>query len=206
MEARYSKRGVFVEGDFVSVRYDLMPEPSAPGGTDSPFDGKRQADAASAACKALRNALEAAGYTVNRCLAPVYSLYVVELAAGCLGPATRRVAGDLYVGQTSKTVAERIQEHLKGNVGREGKRPLHSRVVHKHYVCTRQDLIPVTFPPALFCQEQSLRAESILRLCLERNGYRVNGGQERYDDVKAAVAGRDPGDALLSLVNQPAFE
>jgi hypothetical protein len=37
MEARYSKTGVLVEGDFVSVRYDLKPEACAPGGVDHPF-------------------------------------------------------------------------------------------------------------------------------------------------------------------------
>jgi len=37
METRYSKTGVLVEGDFVSVRYDLKPEACAPGGVDHPF-------------------------------------------------------------------------------------------------------------------------------------------------------------------------
>ena len=201
MEERYSRNGVFANGDFVSVRYDLMPESCAPGGRERPFLGKPQAADASAACKALRNRLEALGYTVNKTLAPVYSLYVIELAAGCLGQGTQPAAGDLYVGQTSKTVTQRIKEHLQGNVGREGKRSLHSRLVHRHYACTRQDLIPVGFPCNLFSQEQSLRAESLLRLCLEQRGYRVHGGQERYDEVRAAVAGGAPTQAVPTILN-----
>ena len=140
------------------IRYDLMDESSF--ATHSLADTGKQE---------MIERLSRLGHAVNG-TATVYRTYVIELddsdKPGHLGW--------LYVGQTSKPIADRIDEH------RTGTRFRSSTKVRKHFRSARLDLAN---PQAFFLQEDALLAESRLRVQLERLGYLVEGGQEKYEEA-----------------------
>jgi hypothetical protein len=189
LEQRLARKGVYMQGDYVAVRSDLMPPADAFGGRDNPAVVPAGKKALEEAYIALRSDLEAAGCTVNRRDAAVYRLYVCGLEKGCIARGKGVSCGDLYVGQTSKTIETRLQEHRTGHNGSGRERFRSNKYVRKHFEGLRQSLVPNGFPEALFCLEHALRAESLLRLWLERDGYTVEGAKERYEDMKRAAAG-----------------
>lgn len=111
--------------------------------------------------------LEAAGFTVNRSQ-ELWRVYVLEL-----GPAPEGVMGWVYVGETSKDVDERIEQHRTAQLRKDGKASLNSRVVTRHFVRRRHDLEP---PYPLFSREQSRQLESEWAERLRAKGYKVDGG------------------------------
>jgi hypothetical protein len=183
MAARYLRNGIYRPGDFVAVRHDLMPEDMTPGGRDNPFMMPAEEASLRSSKAALRQRLEASGYTVNQSL-DVWSLYVIELDGAIVAKRQRAYKGYLYVGQTSQPVEQRIEQHRLGkNYPRKGRRHIHSRIAHKHFQRPRLDLIPDGFPKQLFCLEHALQAESMLRRRFEEIGYKVEGGTERYESI-----------------------
>ena len=109
------------------------------------------------------------GYAVNGD-ATTYRIYVIELD-GSKKPDHR---GWLYVGQTSKPVAERIEEHRTGRLHR------HSPRAFRHFRQPRLDLADAR---EYYDRGDAELAESRLRVRLERLGYAVDGGQERYEEA-----------------------
>ena len=124
----------------------------------------------------VRERLWAKGYTVDSRLT-VYSLYVIELDPSGISD---EFVGYLYVGYTSKNRAERLEQHRLG-LRSGGNNRGYSTIAHRLYVRDRDDLTPQR---VLFSEESALRAESRLRVRLERRGYKVVGGQERLDVVR----------------------
>ena len=188
LEQRLARKGVYVQGDYVAVRSDLMPPADAFGGRDNPAVLPAGKKAFEETYTTLRDDLEAAGCTVNRRAASVYRLYVCGLTKGCIARGKGVSCGDLYVGQTSKTIETRLQEHRTGHNGSGRERFRSNKYVRKHFEVLRQSLVPRGFPEIFFCIEHALRAESLLRLCLERDCYTVEGAKERYDVIRRVAA------------------
>jgi hypothetical protein len=203
LEQRLARKGVYMQGDYVAVRSDLMPPADAFGGRDNPAVFPAGKKALEETYITLRSDLEAAGCTVNRRESAVYRLYVCGLEKGCIARRKGASCGDLYVGQTSKTIEARLQEHRTGHDGSGRERFRSNKYVRKHFEELRQSLIPGEFPEVLFCLEHALRAESLLRLWLERDGYTVEGAQERYGDMKRAAAGSSLGTVLENRLMWP---
>lgn len=158
LDAVWNKKRAKRPNRWGPIRYDLMDESSF---ATRPLanTGKQE----------MIERLSRLGHAVNG-TATVYRTYVIELddsdKPGHLGW--------LYVGQTSKPIADRIDEH------RTGTRFRSSTKVRKHFRCARLDLAN---PQAFFLQEDALLAESRLRVQLERRGYLVEGGQEKYEEA-----------------------
>lgn len=113
--------------------------------------------------------LRTKGYTVNR-TTTAYRTYVINLHNPNLKDPGK---GYVYVGQTSKTPEQRLQEHLTGAVSTQG-RNLASRVVKKHGV----DLNPTLMTDRIYLtQKQALKAERRLAERLRDQGYVVEGGR-----------------------------
>lgn len=143
-------------GRWGALRYDLM--------DDASFDDR---PAAEEHVREVRIRLARLGHAVNG-VADIYRTYVIEL-----DPSQKPDhVGWLYVGQTVKPVAERVEEH------RTGRRFRHSPVVRKHFRRERPELADVQ---QYYLREDALLAESRLRVRLESLGYAVEGGQERYE-------------------------
>ncbi len=142
------------------IRYDLMDRRS--------FDDRITAREHR---EATIDRLTRLGHAVNG-NSRMYRTYVLELD-GSHRPEHR---GWLYVGQTSKTFEERLAEHL------DAASRLGSMKVRKNFVRARLDLADVN---PWFDPEDALMAESRLRVRLEKLGYSVDGGQERYDRALA---------------------
>ena len=163
------------------VLYDLMPEHHEPGGKDNPFILPAQKEDCRQAKGRLCTELMAKGYTIGSDLT-VWHLYLVELK-----PPQRprqQHKGYLYVGQTSLSVSERIEQHRLGPAYPWKGKPKHSRDCHKGFLQSRLDLIPEKFQQTYFSKESALIAEADLRLHFERLGYKVRGGKERYEQQK----------------------
>lgn len=158
LDAVWDKRRVKRPGQWGPIRYDLMHEAS--------FDTRRSAETEK---QLTIERLSRLGHAVNG-VSTVYRTYVIELDDSN----KPGHAGWLYVGQTSKPIAERIDEH------RTGTRFRSSSKVRKHFRCARLDLAD---PKRFFLQEDALMAESRLRVWLEGQGYLVDGGQERYEEA-----------------------
>lgn len=172
--------------EIVDVLYHLMPRRDQPGGQDCPFVLPAQSDAKQAVTKKLRQQLQCDGYTVNDDMT-VWHLYAIELKPAdtkATAKKSRRVA--LYVGQTSRGIAERIRQHREGHVNAKGQR-LHSSLCHRSFHRPRLDLVPEELQQTLYCKEDALMAEADLRIHLERQGYRVFGGTERLDERRHAL-------------------
>ena len=166
----------------VNVVYEAMPAAGQPGGRDQPFTRPIQQKRIRAAEKMLRQRLRCDGYTVNGDLT-VWHLYVIELEPAAHDEAA---AGYLYVGQTSQPVDDRIRQHREGHHTPKGQR-LHSQIAHRRFLRPRLDLLPADFCQTFFCQDDALTAEADLRLALEAEGYRVEGGTESYDERRQAL-------------------
>ena len=126
-------------------------------------------DRASRVRNALITTLRVRGYTVNRATT-AYRTYVINLH----NPRLRDPAkGYVYVGQTSKTPQQRLQEHLTGAVSTQGHN-LASRVVKKHGVDLNRTLMTDRI---YLTQKQALKAELRLAERLRDQGYVVEGGR-----------------------------
>ncbi|MDA0371998.1 MAG: hypothetical protein O3C62_11365 [Actinomycetota bacterium] len=158
LDALWEKRRTKRPGQWGPLRYDLMHESS--------FDTRPSAETEK---KAMIERLSRLGHAVNG-VSTEYRTYVIELDDSD----KPGHAGWLYVGQTSKPIAERIDEH------RTGARFRSSSKVRKHFRSARLDLAD---PQAFFLQEDALMAEARLRIRLEQQGYLVDGGQERYEEA-----------------------
>lgn len=163
--------------------YELMPSHSQPGGRDNPFIRPTQNDEIKAAAKALRERLRCDGFTVNGDKT-VWHLYVIELDRS-RQDGKAQPKGDLYVGQTSLAVEDRIRQHREGHISPRGHQ-LHSRLCHKYFKRPRMDLLPKDFQQTLYCKGDALTAEADLRIYFESQGYRVAGGTERLDERRKA--------------------
>lgn len=109
------------------------------------------------------------GYTVNRDTT-VYRMYVIELDPEGIDDGGR---GYLYVGETSKPIEERFEQHRTGARNTAGTVKLASAVVYKRGLCLRHDLIP---GGVYFSRKASKEAEARLAERLRGRGYRVEGG------------------------------
>lgn len=110
----------------------------------------------------LMNQLGAQGYTINQ-ITTVYRLYVIELNPD---PAKDGDAKAVYVGETSKSVDERFQQHLCGGMRA-------SPHVVKRGVRILSNLTPRQL---YFSREESKAAEARLAERLRKRGYAVYGG------------------------------
>lgn len=161
------------------VCYELMPPSDEPGGKATPFGVPEEAGKVKAAMKALRERLTGQGFTVNGDMR-IWHVYVIELHDRKTTSRTAPPRGYLYVGQTSLPIEERARQHQLGPGYPWKKRPAFSRQCHKHFKALRLDLLPDAFKAPLYSSEAVLQAESCLRLYFEAQGYKVEGGTERY--------------------------
>jgi hypothetical protein len=149
------KGPLWLEGHFVALRDDL---------TSGPFVLREDAEKEK---KAAITCLKKEGFTVNRD-ASVWTVYVVELdPKGTKNPGQ----GFVYVGQTSITPEERLEQHKKGKRNRRG--PLFSPVVRKWGRGLRMDLAPDT---KYFDRASAEAAEKRWAQKLRADGYKVAGG------------------------------
>jgi hypothetical protein len=81
--------------------------------------------------------------------------------------------GYLYVGETSKPIEERFEQHRTGARNTAGTVKLASAVVYKRGLYLRHDLIP---GGVYFSRKASKEAEARLAERLRERGYRVEGG------------------------------
>jgi hypothetical protein len=160
LDSVWERRRTKSPGVWGPIRYDLMDRRS--------FDDRAAADDQ----RLLTiDRLTRLGHAVNG-RSRVYRTYVLELD-GSQRPDHR---GWLYVGQTSKTFEARLAEHL------DATNRLGSAKVRKNFVRARLDLADAQ---VTFDHEEALMTESRLRVRLEKLGYSVEGGQERYDRALA---------------------
>ena len=175
------KRGKRKKQPIKHILYDLMPRSEEPGGAGNPFVLPAERVLLKAAKATLIERLRSQGYTIGNDLT-VWHLYLVELK-----PPQRprqQHTGYLYVGQTSLSVVERIEQHRLGPAYPWKGKHKHSRDCHKGFLQPRLDLIPEQFQQTYFSKESALIAEADLRLHFERLGYKVRGGKERYEQQK----------------------
>ena len=116
----------------------------------------------------LERQLRTKGYTVNR-NTTAYRTYVINLDNPDL---TDPGKGYVYVGQTSKTPEQRLQEHLTGARSAKGHN-LASRKVLKYGTQLNYDLMTQRI---YLTQKQALKAERRLAERLRQQGYTVEGG------------------------------
>ncbi len=109
-----------------------------------------------------------------------YRVYVVELSKKVFtddwkfraaNPQFNGTLECLYVGMTSKTPAERLQQHKTGYINRKGYK-LSANVVQKHGIYLRPSLYEhLNVKP--MNREEALAMEEKLALDLRRQGYAV---------------------------------
>ena len=133
----------------------------APTGTFTYIEAKQLRDD-------LKRQLRTKGYTVNR-NTTAYRTYVINLDNPDLNDCGK---GYVYVGQTSKTPEQRLQEHLNGTRSRKGHN-LASRKVSKYGTQLNYDLMTQRI---YLTQKQALKAERRLAERLGQQGYTVEGG------------------------------
>ena len=133
----------------------------APAGTFTYTEAKQLRDD-------LKRQLRTKGYTVNR-NTTAYRTYVINLDNPNLNDPGK---GYVYVGQTSKTPEQRLQEHLNGTPSRKGHN-LASRKVLKYGTQLNYDLMTQRI---YLTQKQALKAERRLAERLRQQGYTVEGG------------------------------
>ena len=133
----------------------------APAGTFTYTEAKQLRDD-------LKRQLRTKGYTVNR-NTTAYRTYVINLDNPDL---TDPGKGYVYVGQTSKTPEQRLQEHLNGTPSRKGHN-LASRKVLKYGTELNYDLMTQRI---YLTQKQALTAERRLAARLRQQDYTVEGG------------------------------
>ena len=147
----------WVRGHEVELRQDLT--------RDAIFGTRKKAKSAR---KKLTNKLMSQGYTVNKDTT-VYRMYVIELDAEGISNVGR---GYVYVGETSKSIEERFEQH-KANARSASGRKLASGVVYRRGQHLRHDLIP---RGVYYSRKASEAAEARLAERLRKKGYRVEGG------------------------------
>lgn len=123
---------------------------------------------ARAEMKKLESKLRSKGYTVNR-ITQAYRTYVIDLHDPDLGDPGK---GYVYVGQTSKSVEDRLQEHLTGARSKKGHK-LASAVVKRFGQSLNHDLMTEKVYPT---KRAALKAERRLADRLRKAGYVVEGG------------------------------
>jgi len=116
----------------------------------------------------LKRQLRTKGYTVNR-YTTAYRTYGINLHNPDL---TDPGKGYVYVGQTSKTPEQRLQEHLNETLSRKGHN-LASRKVFRYGTQLNYDLMTQRI---YLTQQQALKAERRLAERLRQQGYTVEGG------------------------------
>ena len=177
LQARWRRKMNKKPGIWVGLRPDLMDAIE--------FDDRSAAESHK---RTMVATLSAMGYTVNGDLT-VYSVYVIELDHSHLPDCT----GYFYVGQTAKSPVERVIEHRDGK--RKGNRRLYSLEAHRRFVKWRPD---ISRQWTHFSRESALQAESLLRLALEQRGYRVIGGQEKYEQLSESTDENPSSEAHLT--------
>ena len=133
----------------------------APDGTFTYMEAIQQRDD-------LKRQLRTKGYTVNR-NTTAYRIYVINLHNPDLKDAGK---GYVYVGQTSKTPEQRLQEHLTGARSAKGHN-LASRKVFKYGKNLNNELMTTRI---YLTKKQALKAERRLADRLRKQGYTVEGG------------------------------
>ena len=154
-EQRFPK---WVDGSIRCVRDDLS----------KALDTSRKF-VAEAEKKSLISRLSAQGYTVNRD-ERVWTVYVVELDNTGIADAE---VGYVYVGQTSLTPEQRVQQHLADSRTRDGRASLSVKVVRERFVRLRMDLAP---QEKQYSDWASRAAEEQCARRLRDLGYLVAGG------------------------------
>ena len=149
-------RPSWARGHVLKPRYDLVPDRC----TSLEDARHRKAEHV----KGLRRQ----GFTVNK-NTEAYRTYVINLH----NPKKTDVGkGYIYVGQTSKSPEDRLQEHLSNARTADGRR-LASRVVYKY----GQNLNRALMKRHIYLsQEEAKIAEANLAEILEQDGYVVEGG------------------------------
>ncbi len=117
--------------------------------------------------KQVTNELTRKGYTVNKD-ENTWRTYVINLHDPNKGDVG---AGYVYVGETSRTADERLQQHLTGV--RNSRGPLFSRVVNRFGTGLNRDLMT---SKVYMTEEQAKKAERRLAERLRSAGYLVEGG------------------------------
>ena len=116
----------------------------------------------------LINKLSRQGFTVNRDTT-VFRLYVIELNSENVSDVGR---GYVYVGETSKLIEERFQQHINDARGPKGRR-IASKIVFRRGLRLLPRLIP---SQVYFTRKASEEAEARLAERLRKKGYKVEGG------------------------------
>lgn len=160
LERRWNRKRSKNPGQYGEIRYDLMSPKST---IDKAKADRRYRDTV--------QRLMARGFTVNGDTT-TWHIYVIELD----NSHRPNCPGYFYVGQTTKPVVERIEQHRQGV--RRGSGILYSREAHRYFRAWRPDIGP---KGPFFSEEAALQAESLTRVMLENRGYTVTGGSERYE-------------------------
>jgi hypothetical protein len=154
-----SRRKTFRElaDAFVAPRPELTPRRSWPTPTE----------ALSAKAQTVTD-LRRQGHRVNG-VGAVRRVYVIELDDE-VGPKKGSSSLPwLYVGESSKSPMDRVEEHRNGARNQHG--PLFSRVAHRHFGRARPDLHHDIAP--VFSQAESRELERLTATRLRRAGYSV---------------------------------
>jgi len=125
------------------------------------------AEAAREQEKDIVKELRRQGYTVNR-NQQVWRTYVIRLADDAVDDAG---AGYVYVGETSRTVEDRLDQHLTGARNSRGK--LFSPVVRDHGIGLAPELMT---SKVYMSKKQAQKAERRLAERLRKQGFVVEGG------------------------------
>ena len=147
----------WVIGREVELRQDLT--------RNTDFSTKKRAKSARAK---LARKLSNNGYTVNQDTT-VYRMYVIELDAEGISDVG---IGYVYVGETSKPIKERFEQHRTNARSASGQK-LAASVCYRRGLHLRHDLIP---SGVYFSRKASREAEARLAERLRQKGYRVEGG------------------------------
>ncbi|MFM9059673.1 MAG: hypothetical protein ACKOSQ_11215 [Planctomycetaceae bacterium] len=167
----------------VRVHTQAMPGDHEPGGLHCPFEYPREQHAVKKALERLRRKLRCEGYTIGADQT-VWHVYAIELDDAHIAMKPPNYRGHVYVGQTSHTVAKRVEQHRRGVDDNRTKHAVHSRYCHKHFRRHAPELVPAEFGGPLFCPDRALDTEYRLRRHLEQQGYSVVGATDRMPKKK----------------------
>ena len=127
---------------------------------------------ASAPKSKLNESLRAQGHTVNHPTS-TWRVYVIDLDDAVLPESKRKdgLKGWVYVGETSKPIEERVDQHRTG--ARKGPKKLFNNQAHRHFVGWNETLTPTK---VFYSAAAAKAAEARLAEELRADGYRVEGG------------------------------
>ena len=114
--------------------------------------------------------LAAAGHAVNGDCRQ-WHVYVINLRQEHLAKKSKQ--GHVYVGFTSKSIEDRVNQHKNGAVSAKGNR-LNSPYVTKHFDGLNEDLTPGPF----YVEQQAKDREGYLAEELAKRGYLVRAGDK----------------------------